>query len=53
MAGLGQVDFLDQGRQGGRFAAAGRAADQNQAMRVFDELFEVGMQIEFFHRGLK
>jgi hypothetical protein len=51
--GLGEVDFLDQRRHRRGFSAAGRPADEDQAVRVFDELLEVGMQIELFNRGLK
>ena len=46
--GVAQVDRLDQRGQGGGFAAAGRAADQHQAVGVIDQLLEVGMEVQRF-----
>ncbi len=53
MTGVGEIDFLDQSGQGRGLATTGGAADQNQAIGVGDELFQVGMQIELFDGGLK
>ena len=50
---VGQVDFLDQRRQGRGFAGTGGAADQDQAVCGRDQFLEVGMQIELFDRGVK
>ena len=51
--GVAQIDRLDQRGQGGGFAAAGRAADQDQAVGMIDQLFEVGMQVQRFQRRLE
>lgn len=53
MPGFGGVDLLEQGGQRGGLAAAGRAADQDESVRVGDEFPEVGMEIEFLKSGLE
>ena len=44
--GVTQVDRLNQRSQRGCFAAARRAADEHQAIRMIDKLFQVGMQVQ-------
>src|SRR5688500_14807029 len=47
------VNLLNQSGECGGLAAAGRSADEDESVRVCDELLEIGMKIETFDRGLE
>ena len=53
MPRLGQVDFLEQGCQRGRFSGAGRTTNQDQPVVMSNEPFQVWVQVEVVQRGLK
>jgi len=53
MARLGAVDFLEQGGESGGFSGPSGAADKDQAVMMVDELFEIGMKVEFLDSGLE
>jgi hypothetical protein len=45
------VDVFDHGGEGGGFAAAGRAGEQDNAARAFGDLPQLGQQAQFLEGG--
>src|SRR5207248_10817369 len=53
VAGFGEIDLLQQRGHGGRLAATGGTAEQDKSMQGFDQLLQVGMEVELFDGGLE